>query len=279
MNNTTRTPITAGYFRTWRDTAKDPAINKTSMDQLPHGLDIALVFPWDTPLDNPFWSRLQDTYVPALHARGTKVVISQGIETLLDDDMFPDTPAGHQAYVDMVFNTYIDRFNLDGLDIDHERHLTPAQLNKVLNIFALLKKRLGPQSGTGKLLIIDTNKDGTDALLSRTGDMIDYLFLQAYGRSPGSMDSTWNTFRSFLRPEQFMIGFSFYEELGADWNDVSADRNSGRAYDYARWQPKSGGVKGGVFSYAIDRDIPHHTNEIIAADFYVTRRLMEMMKA
>lgn len=268
--------IMAGYFRTWRDRAADPSVNKTSMDELPDYVDIALVFPWDTPPANLFWEALRNTYVPALHAKGTKVVITRGIQEMLND--YEDTPEGHQAYVDMIMNTYINPFNLDGLDIDYEQNLSVPERAKVIAIFNLLAAHLGPKSNTGKLLILDTNRDGGDLTIQNLAESIDYLFLQAYGRPSGNMTQTYNTFKPFLPAEKFLPGFSFYEERGVEWNDVNSDRNSGRAFDYARWQPDDGQIKGGIFSYAIDRDIPQKTDEIIAADFLVTQRLVDQMK-
>jgi hypothetical protein len=267
--------IMAGYFRTWRDKAADPVTNKTSMDEIPPYVDIALVFPWDTPPENPFWEALRTFYVPALHAQGTKVVISQGIQVMLDE--YPDTPAGHQAYVDMVMNSYIRPYNLDGLDIDYEQYLSPEERSKTLAIFNLLSTCLGPKSNSGKLLILDTNLDGNDSTIQDLSDSISYLLLQAYGRPSTEMTQTYNTFKPFLPAEKFLPGFSFYEERGAEWGDVNADRRSGRAFDYAVWQPDDGQIKGGIFSYAIDRDIPEKTDEILPADFLVTRRLVLRM--
>ena len=268
--------IMAGYFRTWRDKAADPSVNAITFSDLPDNLDIALVFPWDTPLESPFWEALKTVYVPVLHAVGTKVVITQGIETLLDKK-YPNTPEGYEAYADMIMNTYIIPFNLDGLDIDYERSLSKDEFEKTVGIFSCLAMRLGPLSGTEKLLILDTNRDGHDPLFQSLAPMIDYLFLQAYGRSPSSLTGTYHTFKDVIPASKFVPGFSFYEENGARWNDISDDRISGRAYEYADWQPDNGEIKGGLFSYAIDRDIPEKTDQIIAADFFVTRQLIARM--
>lgn len=274
MNNEN---IMAGYFRTWRDKATDPVVNKTAMNELPENLDIVLVFPVETPPENPYWQALKDVYVPHLHNNGTKVVFTQGIQGLLDNVNYPDNPAGHQKYVDFIMDTYINAYQLDGFDIDFERTLTPAEHLKTVNICTLFSRYLGPLSGTGKLLIIDTNRTGTDPLFRATATMIDYLFLQAYGRDLSQMDPVYDSFKDFLPARKFVPGFSFYEERGPRWEDISEDRNSGRAYDYADWQPSDGGRKGGLFSYAIDRDIPIRTDEIIAADYYATRKLTERM--
>ena len=53
----------------------------------------------------------------------------------------------------------------------------------------------------------------------------------------------------------------------------------GRAYDYARWEPVTG-EKGGVLSYAIDRDAPltsSHDNNIVKPDFKVIKDLVKVM--
>lgn len=278
MESVTTKQLMAGYFRTWRDKAANPSINKTSMDELPPEVDIALVFPWDTPPESPFWEALRTTYVPRLHRQGTKVVITLGIQTMLDPQ-YPDTPKGHQAYVDMIMSSYINRFNLDGLDIDYEQHLGAKELAKTIAIFNLLSKQLGPTSGTGKLLILDTNRRGDDQLIQHLSPQIDYLFLQVYGQNFSVIPSIYKGFEPYLPAHKFMLGFSFYEEKGVDWKDISTDRNNGRAFDYAGWQPDSGQRKGGIFSYAIDRDIPGKTDEILAADFVGTTRLVERMKA
>lgn len=276
MENTKPKQIMAGYFRTWSDKISRPSINKTSMDEIPPSVDIALVFPWDTPLDSPFWEALRTTYVPALHAQGTKVVITQGIETLLDP-RYPHTPEGHQAYVDMVMNTYIKPFNLDGLDIDYEQTLSTLEYEKSVAIFDLLSKQLGPHSQSGRLLILDTNRRGDDRLIKHLAPSIDYLFLQVYGQHLSAIGHAYDSFKAYLPAHKFMLGFSFYEEQGARWNDVNEDGKSGRAFDYADWQPVDGKTKGGIFSYAIDRDIPTMTDEILAADFSVTERLVARM--
>lgn len=93
------------------------------------------------------------------------------------------------------------------------------------------------------------------------------------------MEERWQGYSKYIRPEQYMIGFSFYEERAGSgnlWYDINSrkddDKANGintditgtRAERYARWQPKTGGVKGGIFSYAIDRDGVAHQPEKVA---------------
>lgn len=117
-------------------------------------------------------------------------------------------------------------------------------------------------------------------LIERGAPYIDLLLVQVYGiqgekgdwdpvaRKPEkTMEERWESYSKYIRPEQYMVGFSFYEEnagsgnLWYDINERKDDHNplnseiaGTRAERYAKWQPKTGGVKGGIFSYAIDRD-------------------------
>ncbi|MHC5848220.1 EndoS/ChiA family endoglycosidase, partial [Streptococcus pyogenes] len=73
--------------------------------------------------------------------------------------------------------------------------------------------------------------------------------------------------QNYIDASQFMIGFSFFEESASKgnlWFDVNEydpnnpekgkDIEGTRAKKYAEWQPSTGGLKAGIFSYAIDRD-------------------------
>ena len=269
--------ILAAYWRTWRDKAHDP-LNLHGADEIPQGVDLLNVFPWDTPPDSPFWATLKDVYAPTLQARGTRLVMSKGEKSFIaDPDTYPNHAAGHAAFAEMLIATEVDRYGLDGIDIDYEEPLDTQQQQLFVGRFLAVAKHLGPQSGSGRLLILDTNHDGNDPVVKQLTRHIDYLFLQAYGRGAGGLQNTLNTFRGIMSRKQFVPGFSFYEERGAQWNDVAPDRQSGNAFDYARWQPQ-GSTKGGVFCYALDRDIAEKTDQLIAADFAVTRQLLELLR-
>ncbi|WP_436499713.1 EndoS/ChiA family endoglycosidase [Actinokineospora sp. HUAS TT18] len=235
------------YFRTWRDFAKDPAVNKTRMSDLPAEVDVAIVFPWDTPPDNPFWTALRDDYVPALHARGTKLVYTYGIDGLLDR-AYPNTAQGYSDLADRLLGDSVVKYGLDGIDVDIERDLAGEDLQRATGVFKALRAKL-----TGKLLILDTNQDGSNSLFRNVHGDIDYLLEQSYGRSVSGLQSTWDTYRPYIAADKYLIGFSFYEENGAYWGDVIPPFETSRAYQFAQWQP-SGAIKGGLFEYAVDRD-------------------------
>ncbi|KAM3507427.1 hypothetical protein MY11210_007151 [Beauveria gryllotalpidicola] len=265
--------LMAGYFRSWRDIASS-ATNKVSMLDLPDCLDIVFVFP-DGDEPAAFWTALNDIYVPALHQRGTKVVKSVGIAQLINST-WENTSAGWKDLADALMKD-VDDYGLDGLDIDVEQNLSAAQLQQATGVFNALSEKLGPKSGTGKLLIFDTNKDGSQPLWQNVYTTISYVLIQSYGRSTSSLQNTYDSFKSYISSKQYFIGFSFYEENGADWEDTTTPITSSRAWQFAKWQP-SGATKGGIFSYAIDRDgVPIGDNTIQPTDFSWTRQLISAM--
>lgn len=268
--------LMAGYYRTWRDKATSTS-NATTMRDLPDSLDIVMVFPDYTPPGNPFWDSLRLSYVPYLHSKGTRVVQTSGIGAF-NSSGFSNDSAGYAHWAKYVYDSIVIRYDLDGFDMDIENNATGAELAKQAGIMKALSGYLGPQSGTGKLLIFDTNQNGTIPLFAKIYTYIDYVFLQAYGRSTSNLTSTFNSYATYITPDKFLPGFSFYEENGANWGDVTyPDPNlTGRCYQYARWQPAQG-TKGGLFAYAIDRDIPRKTDSIITPDYAVTKKLIGIM--
>ncbi|KAJ6784015.1 hypothetical protein PWT90_00302 [Aphanocladium album] len=265
--------IMAGYFRVWRDTAGAPS-NKVSMLDLPDCLDIAFVFP-EGDETTEFWTTLNSTYVPELHKRGTKVVRSVGISQLIDTS-YPNTAAGYQSLADALVKD-ITEYGLDGLDIDVEQRLSYSQLQQATGVFNALAKKLGPKSGTDKLLIFDTNMDGSQPLFRNVYSTVSYVLIQSYGRSINSLQGTYNSFSSYITSKQYLIGFSFYEENGNNWGDTYTPMNTSRAWQYAKWQP-TGATKGGIFSYAIDRDgVAIGDNAIQPTDMSWTRKLIAAM--
>lgn len=260
------------YFRVWRDKAytKNGDANQTSMGDLPAEVDIAIAF---GALDDPnFTAALRDTYVPKLHAQGTKVISSIFIETLLDSQ-FSNDQRGYDALADKIMREHVTPFGLDGIDIDVERSLDSAQLRQATGVFTSLRAKLGPN----KLLVFDTNLDGNQPLFKNIAPLIDYMLLQAYGRSVSSLQATWLTFQGKIKPAQFLVGFSFYEERGARWNDVLKPFETSRAFQYATWQPV-GATKGGSFSYAVDRDgVAQGDDTLRPTNYGWTRNLTKVM--
>lgn len=268
--------LMCGYWRTWYDNAQGSS-NIPKMTDVPDSLDIVDVFPDYTPNNNPFWNTLKNTYVPALHAKGTKVVIASGLgdwATGISSGIYTHDITGYQKYAKMVMDSAVNKYGLDGFDMDIESSPSGQTLTDYTGISKALSAYLGPKSGTGKILIYDTNQDGTTALFGNISTYISYVFLQAYGRDVSSLTGTFNTYSNRIAAAQFLVGFSFNEGSTIQWNDVPFNNNgnTGRCYDYARW---NGTNKGGVFGYAIDRDRqdPNNAN----ADYFTTKHIIGIM--
>ncbi|HIC8644610.1 endo-beta-N-acetylglucosaminidase family protein [Elizabethkingia meningoseptica] len=272
--------ISAGYYRTWRDSATTSG-NIPSMRWLPDSLDMVMVFPNYTPADNPYWNTLKTNYVPYLHKRGTKVIITLGDLSSATTTGGQDS-IGYSSWAQGIYNKWVGEYNLDGIDIDVESNPSGATLTKFVAATKALSKYFGPKSGTGKTFVYDTNQNPTN-FFTQTASRYNYVFLQAYGRSTSNLTTVSGLYAPYINMKQFLPGFSFYEENGYPgnyWNDVRYPQNgTGRAYDYARWQPKTG-KKGGVFSYAIDRDAPLTSstdNTLRSPNFRVTKDLIKIM--
>ncbi|GAA3319900.1 EndoS/ChiA family endoglycosidase [Arthrobacter ramosus] len=259
-------PLTMAYYRTWRDVTVPhnansnlPHPNVTRMSDLPPEIDVAMVFDAGATANTDYWRTLRDTYVPALHAQGTKVVYTLWLERLADADI-PLTEDAYRAYAQELVDTFVTPYGLDGIDIDVESYPQGDKLTRAIGVFNALGKLIGPKSGTDKIFIYDTNQDGNTPLFKAVHENVSFVLLQAYGRGGWGMQRTWNTFADKIASCQFLPGFSFPEEQDRTrWGDAEgiydpATAPRSTAYQYATWQPEGGSSKGGFFAYAVDRD-------------------------
>lgn len=281
-------PLMMGYYRTWRDVTVPhdansslPYENVISMDDLPEGLDVAMVFDAGDTENTDYWQTLRQEYVPALHEQGTRVVYTLWIDDLAQADI-PLTESAYRAYAQHLVNTYVTAYGLDGLDIDVESYPKGEGLTRAIGIIDALGELIGPNSGTDRLFIYDTNQTGDTPLFRAVSENFSYVLLQAYGRDVDSLDGTWSTFADEIDPCKFLVGFSFPEEQSpTHWDDADGAYNFGRflnsrARAYAMWQPEDG-HKGGIFAYAIDRDGKAYGDDTITmTDFEWTKALLEL---
>lgn len=337
-------PLYGGYFRTWHDKTSDPAEKDkvNSMGELPKEIDLAFVFHDWTKDYSLFWQELATKHVPTLNKQGTRVIrtipwrfLAGGDHSGIAEDTqkYPNTPEGNKALAKAIVDEYVYKYNLDGLDVDIERDSIPKVNGKESNeniqrsiaVFEEIGKLIGPKGADkSRLFIMDsTYMADKNPLIERGAQYIDLLLVQVYGtqgekgdwdpvaRKPEkTMEERWESYSKYIRPEQYMVGFSFYEEnagsgnLWYDINERKDDHNplnseiaGTRAERYAKWQPKTGGVKGGIFSYAIDRDGVAHqpkkvsddekrtnkaikdiTDGIVKSDYKVSKALKKVME-
>ncbi|UEN93353.1 endo-beta-N-acetylglucosaminidase EndoS [Streptococcus pyogenes] len=332
-------PLYGGYFRTWHDKTSDPTEKDkvNSMGELPKEVDLAFIFHDWTKDYSLFWKELATKHVPKLNKQGTRVIrtipwrfLAGGDNSGIAEDAskYPNIPEGNKALAKAIVDEYVYKYNLDGLDVDVEHDSIPKvngeasdeNLKRSIDVFEEIGKLIGPK-GTDKsrLFIMDsTYMADKNPLIERGAPYINLLLVQVYGSQgekgvfqndtklvTDTPEERWQGYSKYIRPEQYMIGFSFYEENAQEgnlWYDISERKESDttglsssitatRAERYAKWQPKTGGVKGGIFSYAIDRDGVAHqpkkyakqkefkdaTDNIFHSDYSVSKALKTVM--
>ncbi|VHL89129.1 endo-beta-N-acetylglucosaminidase protein EndoS [Streptococcus pyogenes] len=306
-------PLYGGYFRTWHDKTSDPTEKDkvNSMGELPKEVDLAFIFHDWTKDYSLFWKELATKHVPKLNKQGTRVIrtipwrfLAGGDNSGIAEDTskYPNTPEGNKALAKAIVDEYVYKYNLDGLDVDVEHDSIPKvngkasdeNLKRSIDVFEEIGKLIGPKGvDKSRLFIMDsTYMADKNPLIERGAPYINLLLVQIYGSQgekgvfqndtklvTDTPEERWQGYSKYIRPEQYMIGFSFYEESAGSgnlWYDINSrkdeDKANGintditgtRAERYARWQPKTGGVKGGIFSYAIDRDGVAHQPEKVA---------------
>ncbi|HER0892736.1 endo-beta-N-acetylglucosaminidase family protein [Streptococcus pyogenes] len=332
-------PLYGGYFRTWHDKTSDPTEKDkvNSMGELPKEVDLAFIFHDWTKDYSLFWKELATKHVPKLNKQGTRVIrtipwrfLAGGDNSGIAEDTskYPNTPEGNKALAKAIVDEYVYKYNLDGLDVDVEHDSIPkvdkkedtAGVERSIQVFEEIGKLIGPKGADkSRLFIMDsTYMADKNPLIERGAPYINLLLVQVYGSQgekgvfqndtklvTDTPEERWQGYSKYIRPEQYMIGFSFYEENAQEgnlWYDISERKESDttglsssitatRAERYAKWQPKTGGVKGGIFSYAIDRDGVAHqpkkyakqkefkdaTDNIFHSDYSVSKALKTVM--
>ncbi|HEP1367359.1 TPA: endo-beta-N-acetylglucosaminidase [Streptococcus pyogenes] len=327
-------PLYGGYFRTWHDKTSDPTEKDkvNSMGELPKEVDLAFIFHDWTKDYSLFWKELATKHVPKLNKQGTRVIrtipwrfLAGGDNSGIAEDTskYPNTPEGNKALAKAIVDEYVYKYNLDGLDVDVEHDSIPKvngkasdeNLKRSIQVFEEIGKLIGPKGADkSRLFIMDsTYMADKNPLIERGAPYIDLLLVQVYGARgeqgefqndtrlvTETPEERWQGYSKYIRPEQYMIGFSFYEERAGSgnlWYDINVEDESNpnvgkeikgtRAERYAKWQPKTGGVKGGIFSYAVDRDGVAHPKKngyknpkldnIVTSDYSVSKALKTVM--
>ena len=179
--------------------------------------------------------------------------------------------AATEKYANAICDT-IDKYGYDGFDIDAEpSYAQPFETDRelwvnpnVMKTFVeTLSKRIGPKSGTGRMLVVDGEPD---AFAPQYAEYFDNFILQAYYASGNSnLNQRYarqvNHFKDYLTPEQVakkIIVCENFEDLaktgGTDFYMENGDIVPS-LLGFAHWAPEFDGkkyVKGGVGTFHME---------------------------
>ena len=190
---------------------------------------------------------------------------------MIDTEVTPDQETIIRKYAKQIIDT-IAKYNYDGFDIDyepnfgHRGNMSGSDENMLLFI-QTLGERIGPKSGTDRLLVIDGEPQ---SIVSESGPYFNYFIVQAYD-SPGDntgrdnldsrLNSTIRNFDGHLTAEEVAKKYIVTENFekwalsgGADFTDRYGNKMKSLE-GMARWTPIIDGkkcVKGGVGTYHME---------------------------
>lgn len=164
--------------------------------------------------------------------------------------------------VAISINDSVKKYGLDGFDLDYEPNYGDGGVfgkggggideggdKYTQRLFFALSQFMGPQSGTGKLLIIDGEfEPGIEP-------QIDYYVSQAYGTNSFSdLQDKYDTFGKGACPTYKFVcaeNMEQYSSKGAEF--FYNGENIGSVLGMAMWNPKQG-RKGGFSGYILESD-------------------------
>jgi hypothetical protein len=200
----------------------------------------------------------------SMEVRGIKMVMPVIVE--LEGKGYPINDEGLKAYTNHLIDMVYDN-DLDGLDIDWEPR-GGTYLNIASNFAKMVQyasERLGPMSGTGKLLIVDYYNH---TLPTTIEPFIDYLVNQAYTQGTTSNSGTnlqtrYDRVSSWCPPRKFIVtenmgewwqnGGSPFTEVGGNTISPVDGTRMHSLEGMARWNPIQG-KKAGWGGFYFDRD-------------------------
>lgn len=176
-----------------------------------------------------------------------------------------------KKYANAICDT-IYKYNYDGFDIDAEpSYAQPFATDrelwtnpKIMTTFVeTLAKRIGPKSGTKKMLVVDGEPH---AFLASLGSYFDYFILQAYGNSSNSgLDSRVSSqighFKGTLKVEEIAKkiivceNFERYASSGGVTFRAPHGKTMPSLWGFAQWEPTYDGKtyrKGGVGTFHME---------------------------
>ena len=233
----------------------------TRLDQVPDSVDIVSLFS-TTSDTSTFWRVLKNTYIPNLHAKGTKIVRQCPL---------PHTVASYTAHYTndatgwakwasdtvALYSTY----GYDGAELDIEPGSDDGTTGTQIlqeNLIKALSKYYGPKSGNpATLLNYDTDDQASNPIFQVVYSYVNYVIETDYfNESTSSKQNFYTGYANYIKPSQWIPGVNF--------EDGSGDAGSPRwVYQLASWQPTQG-TKGGVAAWGTNSN--YHANNYNVTD-------------
>lgn len=223
---------------------------------LPDSMDIVSLW-----MGVPSGDLLEEMY-EVRRKKGTRFVLCSFCQI---KDSYPHTDEGLEQLA-MGLVDVINRYDLDGLDIDFEPGQDWVQGEVMEKLVKILGRHLGPQSGTGKLFIMDYAR-GAHIPTEVMEPYFDYVICQTYTSSMVSeLQDQFDRLSKWYSPKKFIVT----EQIGWYWQNggVSFTEANGNKVDswgnplyslmgMARWNPTQG-RKGGFGAYYFEYE--YNTN-------------------
>ncbi len=245
-----------GWFGGWTASGSSRSKYLTSV---PDSVDIIAI--WGA------WSDLSEDQIEDMRfvqeVKGTKVLFTIFAHEI--PEPFDATDDGIKAYASALCDS-VNKYGYDGLDLDYEPGFggqgplvsEPGYREKMELFVRSLSEKLGPASGSGKLLVIDGVPYHLNEGLSQ---LFDYGIVQAYychsyidlqGRFDNAHNNGW-------RPEQYI----FTEDFEKSWStggEIDYEDEEGNIMPsllgMAHFHPTQG-IKGGCGSYHMEYEYNH----------------------
>lgn len=205
---------------------------------------------------------------------GTKVCISELVRNISD---LPDPEGKKWGWVDdddvaieaaikKFANAYCDsviKYGYDGLDMDYEPNMggggdLASYPNRMAILVKEVGKRLGNQSGTGKMLILDGEGMPME-VAEETYPYFDIFISQAYGTtSPSGLQSRYDMLkRTGFKPGQFIVVETFESSLWQTGGMTNYEDpilgTMPSLLGMAHWHPNEG-RKGGIGVFRMENE-------------------------
>lgn len=252
--------IAFGWFGHWTAMGSSPSKYLTS---IPDSVDVISI--WGA------WSDLSPEQIKDMRyvqqVKGTKVMFTVFAHEI--PEPFDATREGIEAYASSLCDS-VYKYGYDGLDLDYEPGFGgsgplvsgPGHMDNMEIFVRKLSERLGPASGTGKLLAIDGVPYHLNLGLA---ELFNYGIVQAYD-SYGDSDLQ-NRFNNAdnngWKPEQYIFteNFEKWWSTGGTTNFRDKDGNIMNSLKgMARFNPTQG-LKGGCGTYHMEYEYNHTDKE------------------